>query len=59
MKNQKNLDIRKSATNAGVALWELADALGVQDSTLSKWLRKEFTPELKAKAMKIIESLKG
>jgi len=57
MTNQKNQDIRKAASSAGVALWELAYALGVQDSTLSKWLRKEFTPELKLRAMKIIESL--
>ena len=42
--------IRQAAKYAGVKLWEVADIVGVTDSTFSKMLRREF-PEAKQQAI--------
>lgn len=54
---KQNLDIRKKAKAAGICMWQLADALGVADTTLCRKLRKEFSPEDKRKVLEIIERL--
>lgn len=55
----KNKEIREAAQKAGVKLWQLAEALGMADYNFSRKLRKEFTPEEKAKALNAIERLKN
>jgi len=55
----KNKEIREAAQKAGVKLWQLAEALGMADYNFSRKLRKEFTPEEKAKALNAIERLKA
>lgn len=52
-----NQDIRRSAAGAGVRLWQIADALGIADCSLSRKLRKELPQEEKAKIFSIIERL--
>ena len=37
-----NMKIREEARNSGVRLWQIADALGIQESMFSKKLRKEL-----------------
>ena len=37
--NRHNEDIRTQARRAGVYLYEVADALGVHETTLIRWLR--------------------
>ncbi len=54
-----NIDIKTEAMNAGVKLWQIADKLGITDSSLSRKLRKELSPEEKAKIRAIIAELKG
>lgn len=54
-----NQDIRRAAGGAGVRLWQIANALGVNDSTLSRKLRKEMPPDEKEKIFSIIAKLTG
>lgn len=54
---KQNSDIREKAKEAGIRMWQLADALGIADTTLCRKLRKEFSPEDKKKALEIIERL--
>lgn len=54
----KNLDIREALNNANMHHWVLADELGIDDSTLSCWLRHELPAGKKEEIMKIIESYK-
>ena len=43
-----NESIKSAAKQSGIKLWELAEYLGITDSTLSRKLRREF-PEAEAK----------
>ena len=54
-----NKDIRTEATNSGVKLWQIAEKLGINDGNFSRKLRKELSPEEKAKIREIIAELKG
>ena len=49
-----NQDIRRTAAGAGVKLWQIADALGIVDCSLSRKLRKELSQEEKEKIFAII-----
>ena len=53
----QNQDIRRTAAGAGVKLWQIADALGIADCSLSRKLRKELSQEEKEKIFSIIEKL--
>ncbi len=53
----KNQDIRKAAAAERVKLWQIAEALGIADSSFSRKLRKEFSPEAKAEILAIIDRL--
>lgn len=53
----KNKEIREAAKNAGVCLWQVAEAYGISEVTFSRRMRKEFTPEEKQKIMGIIDRL--
>lgn len=53
----KNQDIRRAAAGAGIKLWQLAEALGIADCSLSRKLRRELPEEEKTKIFGIIEQL--
>lgn len=53
----KNNDIRQETQKANVKLWQIAEKLGVTDSTFSKMLRKELSAEQKEKIFAIIAVL--
>ena len=53
-----NADIRIAIMVSGVKYWEVADELGVSDSTFTKWLRKELSDEKKQKIIEAITRLK-
>lgn len=54
-----NNEIRVAANTARVRLWEIADAIGLSDSSFSRKLRKEFSDtEKKGKILGVIESLR-
>ena len=52
-----NTVIRSAAKCSGIFLWQIADALGVQESSFSKRLRKELSAEEKKKILAIIDVL--
>ena len=52
-----NRDIRDAATAAGVRLWQVADALGLADGTLSRRMRHELPQSEKEKILDIIRAL--
>lgn len=51
-------EIKKAIIAAGLKIWQVAEAYGVADTTFSKYLRKEFSPEDTEKIFNIIETLK-
>ena len=52
-----NEDIKNTVKLAGVRLWEVAEAYGVNDGNFSRKLRKELPQEEKQTIMEIIERL--
>lgn len=54
---QANMDIREKAKQAGVRLWEVADAFGLNDGNFSRKLRKELSKEDREKVLTIIDRL--
>lgn len=53
----KNLEIRARAVERGVKLWQVADELGIADTSLSRKLRSELSPHERDKILAIIERL--
>lgn len=43
-----NKDLRDEMRVANVRQWEVADAIGISEMTMVKWLRKELDAEKKA-----------
>lgn len=52
-----NQDIRRTAAGAGVKLWQIAEALGIADCSLSRKLRRELPAEEKERIFGIIREL--
>ena len=52
-----NTEIREKAKEAGVCLWEVAAACGVNDGNFSRKLRLELPQEEKEKILEIIDRL--
>lgn len=52
-----NLDIRTKAKECGVYLWQIADAVGIQESRFCKIMRSELPADEKQKILAVIESL--
>ena len=43
-----NKDLRDEMRIANIRQWEVADAIGISEMTMVKWLRKELDAEKKA-----------
>ena len=52
-----NKEIRSAAKNAGVRLWEVAAAYGINDGNFSRKLRQELPQKEKEKILAIIDRL--
>lgn len=52
-----NMEIRECAKSAGVRLWEVAEAYGINDGNFSRKLRRELPSEEKEKVLSIINRL--
>ena len=52
-----NMKIREKAKNSGVRLWQIADALGIQESMFSKRLRNELPEDEQERILAIIDQL--
>ena len=53
----ENIEIRNEAARNGLKLWEVAEALGVADSTFSRKLRRELPSEQRDHVLKMIVDL--
>ena len=54
----QNHDIREASKKAGVKLWQIAEAIGINDGNFSRRLRKELPTEQKQRILNIVEDLK-
>lgn len=52
-----NKEIRTAAKAAGVKLWQIAAALGINDGNFSRKLRQELPQEEKQKILLIIDTI--
>ena len=55
----KNLDLRLELTRSGVRQWELAREVGINEATLSRWLRSELKGERKRRVEAALEKLRA
>lgn len=55
--SKSNVFIRDHARNHGVCLWQVADALGINESSLSRLLRYELPEEKSRKIIAVIDRL--
>lgn len=53
----KNLEIKTKAKEQNVCLWEIAEALGIPDSSLSRKLRRELPTAEKEQIFAIIDNI--
>lgn len=53
----KNISIRECARKNGVKFWEIAEALGVSEATVTRRMRQELSQEEKEKILAIIDNL--
>lgn len=56
-KEMSNEAIKRFAAGNGVKLWQVAEALGIADTSLSRKMRKELPCEEKEKIVEIIQKL--
>lgn len=52
-----NREIREAVKQTGVRMWQIAEAMHIHDSALSRKLRHELTAIEKAQVMEIISKL--
>ena len=53
-----NREIKDRIRQAGTTQWRVAEALGVSEGTLLRWLRHELTADRKAAILAAIEKAK-
>jgi len=54
---KRNREIRNTAREKNVLLWELAEHLGYVDTVFSRKLRHEFSPQATREVLKAIDEL--
>lgn len=54
---KSNNEIRSKAKEKGIKLWEIAEAMGMQDSAFSRKLRHELPEEEKTKILALIDEI--
>jgi hypothetical protein len=52
-----NTDIEIAILQAGLLKWQVADKLGIEDATFSRWLRKPFSEDKKEMVLNSIKAL--
>ena len=57
MKQKTNSAIRTAAAQRGVKLWQIADALGMNDGNFSRKLRHELPQEEKQQILALIDKI--
>lgn len=57
MCKKTNKDLRTYSGTRNVPQWKIAKEFGVADTTFCKWMREEFSEEMKAKYRKIVDGI--
>lgn len=52
-----NQDIKDAIKKSAAKKWQVANELGIAESTLNTWLHKELTPEKKQEIMAAISKI--
>lgn len=52
-----NKDLRNIAKKSNVSLWEIADAMGISEPTMTRYMRRELPEQEKENLMQIIDDL--
>jgi len=52
-----NKDVQINILSSGLMKWQIAEAIGIADTTFSKWLRKELSEDKKTLILAAIEKL--
>ena len=53
----RNVAIREQAKSSGVRLWEIAEALGVSEATVTRMMRRELLEAEQRKILNIVAVL--
>lgn len=56
--NLNNMEVRQAIEKKRLKYYEVADAIGVDACTLSKWMQKELSDERKKRVLKAINEYK-
>lgn len=54
----QNEAIRRSISDSGLKYWEVADAIGIADTTFAKWLRHELPDDKQKQILAVIDQMK-
>lgn len=54
----QNEAIRRSISDSGLKYWEVADAIGIADTTFAKWLRHELPEDKQKQILAVINQMK-
>jgi hypothetical protein len=54
-----NADLRERLYNAHIPLWMLADAIGVHENTVVRWLRRPVSLEQRERIDEAIKNILG
>ena len=53
----RNLAIREEAKNNGVRFWEIAEAMGISEATVTRMLRRELPVAEQRKILSVVADL--
>ena len=53
----RNIEIRKAMMRADIRQWELAEAIGVSEVTICRWLRTELSDDKKDALLDVIKRM--
>lgn len=52
-----NTEIRVLAAERRIKMWQIADAIGIADTTFSKWMRRELPEDKKRQVLEAIDAI--
>lgn len=54
-----NIEIREAIKKSGLRHWQIADMIGVADTTFCRMLRRELPEDKKQEILTVIQAAKG
>ena len=56
---KRNQRVRQAIKGTGLKHWQIADALGISDVSLSRWLRYELPTDKQADILRVINKIQN